>query len=467
MKISSFLLVLVSITICFSFNSEKKQEFKGLWKSIGYGRILDVGENQVKVYDVNTVSCIPYYYPEKIDEFLVENTPKLSHSDTMIVHKGITTYKYYRINKLPKICSGEPYNSSPIFNFDSYWETFKHYYPYFEERGMDWDNIKKKYRPKINDKTTELELLIILDNIHKELNDDHTNFTWVPNKLEKEYEQSLKGDSNEKPINIDSLWSSGMVKTADRVLTKVNYYNDNGVIWGVTDNNLGYIQINRMWGFADYGISSSLKGDKFWNKYEKKAKKSKNSYHDNNNEGIKKLMGTILKNFEGTDGVIIDIRFNRGGSDAIALNFLSYFNDSSKTAFSKKAKMGDSFTKTQSIKLESKPNAYTKKVVLLTSHETCSAAEIFALASLSLPHVTRIGNNTSGHFSDAITKATPNGWTFRMSMEVYLDQQKKNYEVIGIPPDIKTESTSKALFENLLENKTDAAMIKAIEILRK
>ena len=54
-----------------------------------------------------------------------------------------------------------------------------------------------------------------------------------------------------------------------------------------------------------------------------------------------------------------------------------------------------------------------------------------------------------------------------MSMEVYLDQQKKNYEVSGIPPDIKTESTSKALFENLLENKTDAAMIKAIEILRK
>ena len=166
-------------------------------------------------------------------------------------------------------------------------------------------------------------------------------------------------------------------------------------------------------------------------------------------------------------GVLLELRFNRGWADETALKLLSYFNDSNKVVFTKKAKMGEQFTKPQKIILNSQSNSYNKKVVLLTSSETCSAAEIFVLASLRLPNIIRIGNSTSGHFSDAIPKAIPSGWTFRMSMEVYLDQQKKNYEVIGIPPDIKTESTSKALFENLLENKTDAAMIKAIEILRK
>ncbi len=465
MKTTSAVLLLI-VTIFFSFTDKESEKFKGLWKSIGYGKIIDIRESKVKTYDINKVSCIPYYYLTKLNDFMIENQPEFIHQDTVIFSSGITKYKYIRIKELPKTCSGEPYSESRILNFDSYWETFLEYYPYFEERNINWDKIKEKYRPRINDKMSDLDFLMLLKKINREINDDHTNFTWIPNNLQKQYNQNKTANSDTIFFITDSLLIEAQNQTAHQYLSKVNNYNSNTVLWGFTEENLGYLQINKMWGFADYEVKNSLTSQKFWKKYWHRAGKSSN-YGLDNNQGIQKLMETIIQRFKDTDGVILDLRFNRGGSDETALKLLSYFNDSNKVVFTKKAKMGEQFTKPQKIILNSQSNSYNKKVVLLTSSETCSAAEIFVLASLRLPNIIRIGNSTSGHFSDAIPKAIPSGWTFRMSMEVYLDQQKKNYEVIGIPPDIKTESTSKALFENLLENKTDAAMIKAIEILRK
>jgi C-terminal processing protease CtpA/Prc len=55
---------------------------------------------------------------------------------------------------------------------------------------------------------------------------------------------------------------------------------------------------------------------------------------------------------------------------------------------------------------------------------------------LSLPQVTLIGEQTAGAFSDILIKRLTSDIAFGISNETYLDTQGKNYEGIGIPPDI-------------------------------
>ena len=45
----------------------------------------------------------------------------------------------------------------------------------------------------------------------------------------------------------------------------------------------------------------------------------------------------------------------------------------------------------------------------------------------------RIGSATQGALSTALEKKLPNGWSFSISNEIYMDNSGKSYENIGIP----------------------------------
>jgi carboxyl-terminal processing protease len=46
--------------------------------------------------------------------------------------------------------------------------------------------------------------------------------------------------------------------------------------------------------------------------------------------------------------------------------------------------------------------------------------------------VKRIGSATSGAISTALEKKLPNGWSYAISNEIYMDNKGKCYENIGI-----------------------------------
>jgi C-terminal processing protease CtpA/Prc len=101
-------------------------------------------------------------------------------------------------------------------------------------------------------------------------------------------------------------------------------------------------------------------------------------------------------------------------------------------------------------------------VVLLTSAHGISAAETFAMALLGRsPHVTRVGANTQGVFSDELGRRLPNGWTFGLSNETYLTKDGKNFEGTGVPPDIEAPIFPK----EDLANGHDSAVDKALQVL--
>ena len=44
----------------------------------------------------------------------------------------------------------------PIKNFDQLWNQFNDRYAFFEHKNIDWNNIYRKYRPMVNEKTTNV-----------------------------------------------------------------------------------------------------------------------------------------------------------------------------------------------------------------------------------------------------------------------------------------------------------------------
>ena len=144
-----------------------------------------------------------------------------------------------------------------------------------------------------------------------------------------------------------------------------------------------------------------------------------------------------MQDLKETRHIIVDVRFNGGGQDVVALEILRRFNSNRKQIAIKKARHNNSYTKKTSIYLESGKNPYTKPVYLLTSQQSASATDMMALISMELNNIKRIGSHTNGALSDALQKTLPNGWNFSLSNEVFTDNNDKFYENIGIPVDFE------------------------------
>jgi len=186
------------------------------------------------------------------------------------------------------------------------------------------------------------------------------------------------------------------------------------IAWFKTNDNIGYLFIGSM---SDY------------------------------NEGISTIASDLaiaeatindaLKDLAGTSGLIIDARFNTGGEDQVALNFVRHFMSQSQVVFSKSFGRGAWATPKKEIVLDPQTgNSYLKPTAVLVSGDTVSAAEIFTIAMSSLPQVAIIGEPTAGALSDILAKRLTSDILFGISNETYLDVQGNNYEGVGIPADI-------------------------------
>jgi len=103
-------------------------------------------------------------------------------------------------------------------------------------------------------------------------------------------------------------------------------------------------------------------------------------------------------------------------------------------------------------------------VVELIGPLTISAGETFTQAMMGgTPHVTRIGENTQGVFSDVLGRSLPNGWRFGLPNEVFRTPQGNTFDGLGIPPDIGV-----AVFaDSDVTAGKDPVLAKALELLWK
>ena len=94
---------------------------------------------------------------------------------------------------------------------------------------------------------------------------------------------------------------------------------------------------------------------------------------------------------------------------------------------------------------------------------TLSAGETFTQAVMGrTPHITRIGENTQGVFSDVLDRRLPNGWSFGLPNEVYRTPEGTAFDGLGIPPDIAVP----VFADDDVAGGKDPEIAKALELLR-
>jgi C-terminal processing protease CtpA/Prc len=211
------------------------------------------------------------------------------------------------------------------------------------------------------------------------------------------------------------------------------------ILWGKIGGVVGYLRVASMSGLSDN--SSDVQADI---------------------EAINEIMTVVMADLQNTNAMIIDVRSNGGGEDAVSLAIASYFTDQRRLAVSKFTRSVFGTTEPVEAYIDSvSETPYLNPVVILQAPDTASAAEVFLMAMASLPQVTLLGENSSGELSDIIMKTLPNGWEIGLSTEVYLDSVGVNHEVNGVTPSI----TASTFSLQAIEQGRDAALDTALETL--
>lgn len=501
-KTIPLLATLLMLCICFStFTADASHYSKpphsdrtelknlpGLWKQEGYGKLLEVTDSQVRVYETSAVHCLlteSYSFEEISQEipYVIANRDRTRfQTDPKINTIEIHSYAYQLLNSYPDSCLHgitQP-TLDPVDNFNVFWHSFNENYAYFEERGVEWNKLYSDNLWRVEQLGTGSDdqfalFKIFADMIEMIDRDGHASVSYVdPNnpdssltvsagslrelgdRLHKEFSETYTEDLilqlfNDQSEFIDfeefigyvysAVFLTGIVTEHNEILagymqdsTLKSAANDQ-IRWGKMNGNIGYLQVLSM---ADFHENETL------------------AFHE-----LTKAIDQVILELKETDSMVIDVRQNGGGADAAALHIAQRFFDRERTVFSKKARSEDSYLNQVRITIKPVEAAFVKPIYVLTSPATASAAEIFTLAMRELPYVTIVGENSNGIFSDALHKTLPNGWAFSLSNEVYSDSQGASYEYVGITPDRRALMADKAF----RDQRQDAAIEAVLDML--
>lgn len=309
-------------------------------------------------------------------------------------------------------------NRDPVKNFEVFWNTFKHRYPFFELRKVDWDKQYETFRPLISSETSDETLFNVLCQMVDPLNDGHV-------EIEARLKKGGKKDvfTAEKKTRFNSQFDKKATKALFNVTGKTLFA-----------NGFSAPKATKAW-MLHYAKSDRIGYLRILELEDVKKKKLKNA------------LDKISTDFESFQGFIIDIRDCPGGEDDIALPIINRFCDKRRIAFHRKTKVGpgeDEFKplRTWHMKPEGETQ-FTGPVVLLTNDSVFSGGEAFALAIRELPHVTLMGDRTNGIFSYTLDKELPNGWEYCLSYQVYYSANMECFEGTGIPVDIEVHNSLK------------------------
>ncbi|RYY76217.1 MAG: hypothetical protein EOO52_01480 [Gammaproteobacteria bacterium] len=448
-------------------SSSSSSPYLGYWYAPAYGYVLSISvENnlyKLDTYSVTKNSCLL----QDIDVDLSLDDLKQGYDysslaqEVLLQKKGdyLSGVEYEKLEQFPMACKENlqkvKYDSGYVFDakkdFEIFWQSFSELYINFELRGVSWDEVYEEAVKSVGNIKNEEELFEFLSMLIAPLGDAHAVLLRIPltQNLDKSIDAARESDDiqifsqhtqltlhdkllNEYLETIESgseLTEAQMADAENYILTGVEnlkniifgYAKENSdievraegeIAWFKTKDNIGYLFIGSMSDYSE-GISTIASDLVIGESAIKEA----------------------LSDLADTDGLVIDARFNTGGEDQVALNFVRHFMSQSQVVYSKSAGSGALATPMKEVILDPQSdNIYLKPTAVLVSGDTVSAAEVFTIAISSLPQVAVIGEPTSGALSDVLVKRLTSDILFGISNETYVDNQGKNYEGVGISP---------------------------------
>lgn len=285
---------------------------------------------------------------------------------------------------------------NPVENFELLWREVDAKYTFFEYKNIDWQAVYQKYRPQVNEKTTDEALFNVLNAMLNELKDGHvaliapfnaaSNRSWYlnypPNYNANIIERNYLGEKRRLIIPFNTQW--------------------------LADSTVAYIR-----------------------------------YSSFSNTVTSESMAELYKYYGKAKGWIIDIRDNTGGSlsnvDAIMTRFVD--TDTKVGAVQYKVGPGrQDFSKffPYLIKPSSKSEKYFGKVIVLTNRKVYSAANFFTSTMSTLANVTILGDQTGGGGGAPYSGQLLNGWSYTFSTTLLLTPDNQQIEN-GVAPDVKVD----------------------------
>lgn len=415
------------------------RDIQGVWLEPGSGLALEVEQHAVNAYHFTRQTCVVIKRFAGHDEAqtLFTRIQREAVNWVSFIPSGGT--EFYRIRMtgsvLPPACKNPgPQNEfEPEFIFAHTWHALNDYYPFFKQRGVDWHRQYRHYRPQVTAASSPEALFQIISEMLDPLDDGHVGLEVDTENFSAEFsanepvgwELPAIALAKEEGITYEESLQSIQQTFVDNLFTHYadvdysSFIDEEGrqlLVWGRLKGNVGYIQLNALQGYAeeDELQFSNAQQDLIL---------------------FSHLLDQVIRDMQSTTGLIVDLRFNAGGSDELALEFANRFADTSRLAFTKHNYNSGQPALAKQVML--KPNAkrtYLRPVHIMMGPNTASAAEVLAMSTQVLPHVNLIGQNTSGILSDAIDFTLNSGWTLTFPYQEYFSAAGRQYETIGVPP---------------------------------
>ncbi|MFN8582001.1 MAG: S41 family peptidase [Gemmatimonadaceae bacterium] len=437
------------------------QSLDGVWKTQGYGYVIRIAGDTLSGHEVTRLSCLPSFTATRdtTRDPAREATFQTPDGNVFFVRSGgerdhrrlhfdgaASDMRIDRIPSMPSVCS-TPTADTPLVNFDVFATTWADHYILFDQKHVDWAAVVASNRAKITASTTPTELFDVLEGMIKPFDDAHT-FIGAPS-LKRTF--STLRPSTQRVFTAfggrEQFRKVGMPKLLgiiDQHYLKgpVRSWCNDQVQYGHLNDSTGYLRILSFNGFA------------------------KEPLFIDQLKALQVALDTVFSDAK-LRSLVIDVRINFGGADPLGLEIASRLATAPYLAYTKEARAdpndrnrwtpGDQ----NSVRRSSRPG-FRGPVVELTGGLTISAGETFTQALMGrMPHITRIGENTQGVFSDVLVRRLPNGWRFGLPNEVFRAPDGKTFDGPGIPPDITVPVFADA---DVAANR-DPGIEKALEVL--
>lgn len=386
----------------------------GIWRSEGYGYIVVVKGDRAQTFDVTSTSCVrgPRYTLSQFRSYYGDAQDVGAPGAVLV--RSPTRDHLERLDSMPTSCRKPLRSKDAAANLGVFTQTFEELYPFFEQRIIDWPAATQSARKQLGTS----DLYSTLETLVRPLNDDHVaidagkrsydpdtvNAPGVSPDGEAWSWRTLRASLRDYLQGSETPLSAPATLTANR-----------RVLFGRMDDGIGYIAILAEGGWAEGQTDDVAAAE--------------------HTETAANVMDEILNALGDVRGVVVDLRANSGGFDAVAMEVTSRFADERRLAFRK----GTRNAPVYEVFLEpSTKQRFTGPVAVLIGENTVSAGETAALAFAALPNAKLIGQPTRGSLSDAVPKTLPNGWTYTLSVETVMTPDGETVEVRGVKPDIVT-----------------------------
>jgi hypothetical protein len=330
--------------------------------------------------------------------------------------------------------------------FEAFWRGMNQNYVFWDidKDRVDWDRIYNEYKAKFSDLNINMADDLSLGysyfaEITKNLSDGHFSITFNHPFLKDETIVAERKDGQEFTISDEQLFFHN----------PSSYFDQSSIIYEVEPNRNMRVLCATINQSALYFHCDKL--------FLTEAYQS--------NRPVRNLLDTLFERIRNqrTESIIIDLRNNSGG-DVADLNFLlgRFVSSPHKFGYIKYKYGNNRLDHTPYIDAMILPvnNDYEfrKPIYILVDNHTGSMAEVFTLALMTFPNSMVVGTNTRGALGLLVNNnILYNGGSFKVaefmdvntSVASVSDLEFKNYERIGLSPDVHVEHDSNNIDKQL------------------